>query len=230
MNFISHFYLDRHRSDEPPFLLGIITPDLVGIFDRSIKLKQHTLPQISLEQVRLHDLLFYKGVRRHFEADAVFHSCRFFVRETEGLAQILRNAFPESALPRSYFLAHILVELLLDKILIQQDPEILPEFYGQLQQIDYQEQLRLTEWVCQCPMPRYQAYLVRFLERQYLYEYQEWQHILFVLRRILDKVNINIGNQLHHPHMLELLQEYELTLQGCWRDLYDEMDRKMGPI
>lgn len=230
MNFVSHYYLDRHRSEAPHFFLGVITPDLVGIFDRGIKLKRHTLPEISAENLSLPELGFYKGVMRHFEADAVFHTSDFFLQETRELGLRLREVFDEKTLPRSYFLAHILLELLLDKILIQEHPEILPEFYASLGSIPYQQQRELSEWVCKTPMNRYQAYLMRFNERQYLYDYAEWRHILFVMRRILDKVRINTGETLHHPNMLRLLKEYEAKLSNVWPGLFEELDSKLSPM
>ena len=230
MNFVSHFYLDRQRSADSRFFLGVITPDLVGIFDRRIKLKPHTMPEVLPEHLSLPQLAFYTGVQRHFEADAVFHTCDFFLEETRELVSRLRVHFEEEQLPRSYFLAHILVELILDKVLMKAHPEILPEFYGHLGSIPYQEQLLLTEWVCGTPMHRYQAYMMRFLEKQYLYDYAEWRHILFVMRRILDKVNISTGDTLHHPNMLRVLREYESKLMDTWPSLFQEMNQKMQKL
>ncbi len=230
MNFVSHYYLDRHQSDDPFFFLGVITPDLVGIFDRKVKLKDHTLPEITPANLSLEELSFYKGVKRHFEADAVFHTCDFFSRETQALTLRLRSAFDEKRLPRSYFLAHILVELLLDKILIRHHPTILQEFYQHLREIPFQRKTRLTEWVCQTNMHRYQAYLMRFEERQYLYDYADWRHILFVMRCTLEKVRINTGETLYHPVMVNLLREYEEKLDDVWEDLFEEMDEKMNAL
>lgn len=230
MNFVSHYYLDRQRSSDPYFFFGVITPDLVGVFDRKIKLKPHTLPKLDSKGHLPQDLAFFKGVKRHFEADAIFHTSEFFYSQTAALGDKLREAFDEKKLPRSYFLAHILLELLLDKILIQAHPEILPEFYQHLDDIAYLDQLRLSEWVCKTKMNRYQAYLMRFQERQYLYDYADWRHILFVMRRILDKVHINTGETLHHPKMLKLLKDYEANLVDTWPSLFEELDGKMGAM
>ncbi len=230
MNFVSHYYLDRQRSEDPHFFFGVITPDLVGIFDRKIKLKPHTIPELDRAGHLPEDLEFYRGVKRHFEADAVFHTSEFFLSQTAALGDRLREVFDEKTLPRSYFLAHILLELLLDKVLIQEHPEILPEFYQHLKNIPYLHQLRLSEWVCKTKMHRYQAYLMRFEERQYLYDYADWRHILFVMRRILDKVNINTGETLHNPKMLTLLKDYEANLENVWPSLFEELEGKMGPM
>ncbi len=230
MNFVSHYFLDQARSSSSHFFFGVITPDLVGVFDRRIKLKPHSLPPIEADHVSMGELSFYKGVLRHFEVDAVFHTSVFFNRETKLLQEELREYFDEETLPRSYFIAHILLELLLDKVLIEAHPEVLPTFYQHLLNIPSLQQLELTEWVCRAKMHRYQAYLMRFQERQYLYDYRDWRHILSIMRRILDNLRIKTGDALHHPNMLRVLRAYEQKLQGYWPELFVEMDEKLRTL
>lgn len=230
MNLLAHYFLDRHRADDSHFFLGVITPDLVGIFDRRVRLKPRTMPLLMENDARPEEVAFYNGIMRHFEADAVFHSSHFFVEENKSLANTLREEFSEEELPRSYFLAHILVELLLDRVLIDAYPEILDEFYGHIARVPLPQQTRLTEWVCKQKLPRYQPYLRRFAERQYLYDYRDWPHILFVLRRILERIHLPAASAFQDPGLLKLLRSYEHSLSSRWRDLFAEMEESLVPL
>ena len=153
MNFISHFYLDRDLNDSH-FFTGVSTPDLVSLFDRNIRLKARQMPLLMENEATPEEVSFYQGVLRHFEGDRIFHTSHFFERETGQINDILKETFQERV-GRGFFVAHILFELLLDKILIQDDPSLLSEFYGHLTARPIQEYVRLTEWVT----PRAHAFL-----------------------------------------------------------------------
>lgn len=210
MNFISHFYLERGR-EESLFFIGVSTPDLVSVFDRSVRVKAHLLPPegegLSSAQQR-----FREGVMRHLIADQLFHSSPFFAQEVDRLCEGFRSSLPPGTVARSFFVAHVLFELMLDRVLLQADERLAPEFYRHLEAHPVAELVGLTEWLTQTPMPAYGGFLQKFMRRKSLYGYLRWQDLIYVLRRILEGVGIRDCDYLHSPPFLALLRAYEADL------------------
>lgn len=212
MNFISHYYLDREQVGDHLFFVGISTPDLVSVFNRTIRLRPHTLPLVMEDEAAPGDLSFYNGVLRHFEGDKVFHSSGFFHEETARICRLMEATLPESVRERTFFVAHILFELLLDKILIEADDTLVPAFYETIEQQPLSELVRLTEWVVATPMPGYPSFLERFTQRRYLLRYTDLDYVLFILRRIMEGVGIQSVAYLGERPFREMVVAYEAGL------------------
>lgn len=92
------------------------------------------LPALILRELRGGDRrsveLAY-GIAHHMHADAVFHSLEAFNRRVDWLSAELRSRWP--ALRRASFYAHVLVEMLLDRWLMERDPRPLDEYYQAFQ-------------------------------------------------------------------------------------------------
>ena len=172
MNFIAHYYMDRHVEDSY-FFLGVNTPDLVSIHNRRIKLKEHSMPLLMENHASAAEVNFYNGALRHLEVDRVFHTSPFFAKETEILSQLFKERFAEGTIHRSYFLAHILFELMLDRVMMQDDPSLLSSYYGHWDKVPIPEVIRLTEWVTGKKLPVYEKFLKKFVHKKYLYHYQQ---------------------------------------------------------
>ncbi|MCB0838264.1 MAG: hypothetical protein KDD63_22360 [Bacteroidetes bacterium] len=211
MNFISHFYLDRNLEDSF-FFVGVSTPDLVSVFDRNVRLKEGRMPLLMENEATVEEISFYNGVIRHFEVDKVFHTSDFFYRETDKIKDLLHDTFGTDQVYRGFFVAHVLFELILDKILISHDSNLLPSFYEHLERYPIKEYVRLTEWVTHTPMPAYDAFLKRFIKKKYLYDYADWEHILYIIRKIVQGVGINQFEYLHSPGLISILDAYEKEL------------------
>ncbi|MEL6672152.1 MAG: hypothetical protein AAFR61_08160 [Bacteroidota bacterium] len=212
MNFISHFYLDRDR-DDSWFFAGVSTPDLVSVFDRNVRLKGPKLPILRENDATPAEVSFYHGVLRHFEVDRIFHTSPFFKEESGLLTSMLQENFEKGTVKRAFFVAHVAFELILDKILIQEDPQLTPSFYSHLEKFPIEEYVKLTEWVTKQKLPSYQAFMQRFVDKKYLYHYVDWEHLFYVLKRIMIGVGILEVNYLHSETFLDLMREYEAGLK-----------------
>lgn len=229
MNFISHFHLDRSQNDSW-FFVGVSTPDLVSVFDRNVRLKQHTLPLPMENEATPAELSFYQGALRHFEVDRLFHTSDFFYEETHRISERLKLAFPNGEVKRGFFVAHILLELLLDKLLIEDDPSIIPDFYGHLTHHPLEEYVKLTEWVTRVPMPSYQGFLNKFITKRYLALYTDWQQVLYILKRIVMGVGIREVDYLHDPRFLSEMQAYEAGLHTRYRSGFAKLNDQLVEV
>lgn len=211
MNFLSHYYLDRYRNNSH-FFVGACTPDLVSIYNRSVRLKAHSLPQPDKVGNSPQQIAFYQGIVRHFEVDQLFHSSDFFHAETRYFSDLLREHFGADRIHRAFFVSHILLELMLDKILMEREPALVPDFYRWITDPGLQFVVSLTEWATQRPLPNYDGFYEKFITNQYLYHYTRWEEVIYVLRRILQRVGIARFEYLHSPKFLQLVQNYQEEL------------------
>lgn len=169
------------------------------------------MPLLMENEASSDEVSFYQGVLRHFEGDRIFHTSDFFHQETERINDILKDEFGDQVY-RGFFVAHIMFELLLDKILIQHEPSLLSEFYEHLEARPVSEYLRLTEWVTRVKMPSYDGFLKKFMQKRFLYRYTDWQHVIYILKRIVLGVGVQEISYLHSPNFLDRMMEYEADL------------------
>lgn len=126
MNFLSHYYLDK---DNPSayFKLGLLLPDLVRGYNQHMRKGvagyQATLPAHT-------DIT--AGIAKHHLADRVFHSLPEFAALQANLKSELKTLHLLEALPRAWFLAHIGVEMMIDRQLLKLSPHLYVEYYQAL--------------------------------------------------------------------------------------------------
>lgn len=223
MNFISHFYADREQTDSH-FVIGSVSPDLLSIYNPELRIKHAHVAKFQKSGVNTVSKGFIEGLKAHFFVDRVFHSSPHFKSETQKISQLLIERFPDQEIPRKFFIAHILLELLLDKILIDLHPGILAAFYDHFaSQGDFSEIQASTEQISGKPLNNYTGFLHKFLENKYLYHYQKYDHIIYVLGRIMRRVKIDDIAFLEAPTFLNLMKDYEAHLTGIHETFFEEI-------
>lgn len=228
MNFISHYFLDKEL-DDSAFFVGVSTPDLLSVFDRSVRLRESRLPLLMENEASPAQISFYNGVLRHFEVDALFHSSAFFEEETRHITRLMRDTFPGYGFHRLFFVSHVLFELLLDKILIDQHPGLLPDYFRHFEAQNPEHVAQMTQWVTRTEIPGYENYFHKFVQRKHLYLYSDWKYVIYVLKRILQRVRISKFSYLDEPRFLSVIRAYETELTDrcffAFTDLTRQLER-----
>jgi hypothetical protein len=223
MNFISHFYIDRDVQNSL-FIVGSITPDLMSIYNSSLRIKKSHLNRF---QSNLHPDVpqsFVDGLARHFFVDRVFHSSVHFQAETQRISRELAQRFPQYDIQRKFFIGHILLELLLDKILIDSNPDLLEDFYAHFSQAEeYPLIQNATAEISGHDLPKYTSFLKKFHDHKYLRQYQKYEHISFVLNHILRRVKITKIEYLDDPDFIEYMKDYEAGLKERYQVFFQEI-------
>ena len=224
MNFIAHYYLEReHRRDW--VVVGVSTPDLVSIYDRKARIKLNGLPaDHEVLDPRKKDLLI--GVRSHIEADKSFHSAPYFFEETTLLSGMLKEVIHPVEIKRTFFIAHILFELIIDKILVQKYPELLTEYYEHMENPLIEEIDAFTGWLLKQDLPGYGTFFDRFVKRRYLEDYTEWKNIIYVLKRVMGRVNLDMAEVFYQPQVIACLEAYEQQLSPKVEQYLDYLKEK----
>ena len=223
MNLVAHFYLDRQRVNSY-FTVGAATPDLLSIYNSRLRIKQRHLRKLTEEERGRVNPPFLDGLQRHFFADGVFHTSPLFHSETKRVSNMLVDYFPDLNIERKFFIGHILLELLLDKVLITRHPGILESYYGHFESLQpFRDVRQSLEIAVGHELPNYERYLSRFLRRKYLYHYADPEHLAWLLRHILRRVRISNTEYILSPTFFKLMEDYEAGLVPIHEQFFDEI-------
>ena len=131
MHFLSHYYVDRNKYN-PLFVSGALLPDIAPHFTRTYNSK------IRNREWNLNEPEYsvHRGILRHYELDAAFHSSLVFKESCSYASICLGQAGLDREKYRFWFLAHIVTEVLLDRQLILADPDLVKEYYDVLNSVD----------------------------------------------------------------------------------------------
>jgi hypothetical protein len=164
MHFLSHYYVDRHH-DNAYLVLGALLPDISPGFTRtynSVIRKSEWTPEGAMA-------LIHNGVLRHYEVDAAFHGSMVFQQSCRDALKHMIDAGLDRDKFRLSFLAHIAVEVMLDKQLIVQNSGLINVYYKLLESIQINN---FSKYLSQI-MPEHQrertlAGFSRFMEIKFL--------------------------------------------------------------
>jgi hypothetical protein len=186
MNYFAH---GRAFIDEPYFLAGTAVPDWLSAFDRRVRARSaKALPLADDPDPRVAALA--RGIVRHHADDARFHGTRAFAELSLQLTVAVREAVGPDDSFRPSFLGHILVELLLDDVLIRQDPRRLERYYVALAEVDPQLVEAVVNRISVQPTRRLAEVLPLFCRERFLWDYAEDGKLMVRLNQVLRRVGL----------------------------------------
>jgi hypothetical protein len=124
LNYISH-YRFFHRKNDPYFNCGLIFPDWVAAYKRNRFTADIIASGIEEEKLK-------EGIGLHYYGDKKFHGSEFFEEARHGIKLILEQSGLDKEKFRFSFLSHLLLEMMIDRILIKDNPALGLEFYDSL--------------------------------------------------------------------------------------------------
>lgn len=181
MNYFAHGYLVL---DDPYVVAGTALPDWLGASDRRARLRSERIRADGCPRIRS----LAAGIRRHLEDDSWFHATEAFQRTWLELTQLLRDHETDSERSRAWFLAHVLLEMLIDRFLIRQRPERLDAYYAAIDSVDLEWlDHAVRPWLTR-PPAGLTAYAEAFRRHRFLYGYLEdlglYRRLAGVARRV----------------------------------------------
>ena len=213
--------MDR-EADNSMFVLGIVSPDLLSIFNPGLRIKAAQVDH--LPEASDGSSEFVKGLHRHFDVDRAFHSSLRFQQEVHVISTMLQDYFPDREIHRKFFIAHILLELQLDQVLVRRYDTIVEEFYRHFENLrPFGNAQWITERISGHDLPSYDSFLEKFLQNRYLTHYREHDHIIYVLGRLLRRVKIEDTDFLATPAFERLMDDYHLRLDGFYKEFFQDL-------
>lgn len=183
MNYFAH----GHQVLEDPYVLaGTALPDWLGAADRRARLRRERMN--GNPDPRAHALA--RGIDRHYHDDAWFHATEAFQRTTAEVTSLLRDGVPPDPKYRAWFFSHVLVEMLVDRVLIRDDPARLDRYYAALGEVDplwLEETIR--PWLTAQP-DNLQRYIGLFAEYRFLYGYRDDEGVAQRLEGVARRVGL----------------------------------------
>ncbi len=129
MNYLSHFVVEYPEQD-PSIISGLVFPDAFHAINKIYNVHLRNLP-VEDEVIKK----FIYGMERHKLADLVFHESEIFKNVCKEVELLLKSE-EKLGLTRIFYLAHILVELMMDRYLVIHQREKADSLYLSLEQFD----------------------------------------------------------------------------------------------
>lgn len=190
MNFLSHYYHD-YPINSVYFAAGVILPDILSNYSYRTGEVVKLHPNKLITQHRPELLQLTNGVKRHYEMDAYFHESAFFSENTAWISECIKAANCDCFNKRLYATSHVMLELMLDRALLLQFPEICDALYAQINEVDIETVSHLIAANTTASNPDgVGTHFKVFRERQFLYDYAIDER----LTGILNSINIRLGN------------------------------------
>ena len=181
MNYFAHFFVD-HKLGQHEYNTGLLLPDVTRGYLKTFK---HDLVHDNTAYSN-----FYQGCLAHYRADKLFHGSSFFTEVLALANAALNKANFSEALNRKWFLAHIMAELLIDRILITEYPDLLDEFYNSLQQINDNELHGFLNLYKIEDSPKFFEFFNHFRKVQYIRYYTDNNKFVYSLNRIMIRAGV----------------------------------------
>ncbi len=231
MNFLAHYVLAT-RFLSPPlplpmYVVGNALPDLLPLAADRIRLRPALVerqPAGTDEEAALRS-----GILVHLMTDAAFHKTRTFAEAQAEASQILAQTAFDGIRVRRFFVAHVLVELALDAVLMRADATIAEGFYAAFMGVDYDGITHWTETTVGQPLPELPAVLRRFGQSRYLLHYQEDEGVATGLSRLCGRARQDMFEGENYSRLAGVVRQAVAALEDQADALLAETRQAMGP-
>ncbi len=217
-------------ADAPPLVyLGAALPDLWP------HLSTRPLPKLILDRLRAGDDAeghrLAHGIAHHMQADAVFHRHPIFSERVERVSDRLCGLLGE---PRwATVCAHVLVEMLLDRWLIERDTGFLDRYYAHFDDTNRERAAALASHRADMQQELAQL-LAYFVELRFLADYTRAEGLAYRLVRTLRRVSDSIVPEARMEALAALVSELHVELapdsDRLLAEVAQAVDQRLPPL
>lgn len=187
MNYFAH---GMRFVDRPYYLAGTAVPDWLSVADRKIRMRSARVEPF-VEHSGTIQAEVAAGVLQHLQDDRWFHQTPAFYQTSGDLTELFRNALGADDGFRPGFLGHIVLELLLDDVLIEERPETLEAYYDAIAAIDPREVQSAVNQMAREATGRLEIFIPLFHREQFLRDYSRPDRLLYRLNQVMRRIKLN---------------------------------------
>jgi hypothetical protein len=176
--------------DDPYFVAGTAVPDWLGVADRGARVRAKNVEPLTGDPDPVAAAVA-RGLRQHFRDDAAFHGTRAFAESTLELSAELRRPIPADTSFRPSFLAHVLVEVLLDWTLAEEHPGTLDAYYRALEAVDAAVVQDAVNRMATRPTDRLAPMIFLFRGERILWDYAWDDKLLVRMNQVMRRVGFD---------------------------------------
>ncbi len=214
MNFLAHYYFDG-KAQAPYYNLGLILPDLMGMVSRGWKLKkQHLLAFANADHHAL-----AQGVKGHLLMDEWFHETAFFYKAQAQVKATLAASGIKYPPYRVSFLSHIMLEILVDRLIVQHYPHLVQRFYHELAQTSLSQIKRFFLKTGLSFNEGFAAFFPQFVSKQYAFRYTDDQAFIQSINQIASRVSQPAFTKEQQRALTAHLSGLEAAITESFREL-----------
>lgn len=186
MNYFAHGF---RFVDDPYFLAGTAVPDWLSAIDRKVRVRPNEARQFFdhgdavLARVA-------RGVSKHHEDDAWFHVTPAFGELNWRYTQQLQRLLPADDGMRPGFLGHIIIELLLDSVLIDEHPGVIDVYYRAMAEAEAWVVEEAVNRMSQSRTERLSIFIPAFTRERFLCDYSDDARLLRRLNQVMRRVGL----------------------------------------
>lgn len=188
MNYLSHYYFDRDE-DNKYFNIGLILPDLARSHIAKLRINPYKNITFTTKEISsMND-----GCNKHFASDRKFHNWMTFVELTNKATDMIRES-GDKDINRDYFITHIMVEILLDKILLDKNPSLANDFYSMIDSVETDWILKFMRYAGLQDDELWKGQHRRFMKAAFLKSYTSIENVIEAVEGVcanLDMIELN---------------------------------------
>ncbi|MCB9256930.1 MAG: hypothetical protein H6579_07370 [Chitinophagales bacterium] len=211
MNFLAHYYLLPYK-EKHDMAFGNLLPDLMRGFSKVYNQElQH--------RKDLHSHEIFQGIEFHLKSDSLFHKHIFFER----YCKRIKSSIEERELPqeRSYVVAHILLELMMDRYLLLKEDALAEKFYQSLRVAQEENILNKLHYELNLKnSSKINLIFKGFIENEYGYRLRENSGIIEALEQILGK---RLGINFKSKNWELLIDSFQGNLEESLPSFFNEL-------
>ncbi len=206
MNYLSHYYFDRDE-DNKYFNLGLILPDLARAHIAKLRINPYKNITFTTKEIAsMND-----GCNKHFASDRKFHNWMTFVELTNKATDMIRES-GDKDINRDYFITHIMVEILLDKILLDKNPSLADDFYAMIDSVEMDWILKFMRYAGLQDDELWKGQHRRFMKAAFLKSYTSVENVIVAVEGVCANLGMIELNDDQRNLLIEICEAIEPEL------------------
>ena len=206
MNYLSHYYFDRDE-DKKYFNLGLILPDLARAHIAKLRINPYKNITFTTKEIAsMND-----GCNKHFASDRKFHNWMTFVELTNKATDMIRES-GDKDINRDYFITHIMVEILLDKILLDKNPSLADDFYAMIDSVEMDWILKFMRYAGLQDDELWKGQHRRFMKAAFLKSYTSVENVIAAVEGVCANLGMIELNDDQRNLLIEICEAIEPEL------------------
>ena len=206
MNYLSHYFFDRDE-DNKYFNIGLILPDLARSHIAKLRINPYKNITFTTKEIAsMND-----GCNKHFASDRKFHNWMTFVELTNKATDMIRES-GDKDINRDYFITHIMVEILLDKILLDQNPTLADDFYAMIDNVEMDWILKFMRYAGLQDDELWKGQHKRFMKAAFLKSYTSVENVVAAVEGVCANLGMIELNDDQRNLLIEICEAIEPEL------------------
>lgn len=193
--------------------MGLVFPDLFR------DLYRKHIPSRDINNYSETAFEFIKGMRMHIERDKFFHHCDYFHKGEELLKVFFQQKMIIDKIPRSWFMAHVLTELLTDKFLVIHEKNCVERFYEDM--YNTMDDIKTVNELFKDSIHK-TVFLSRMRlihQDKFIFAYANNEKLIAALWRVYERAGIGVAMEVKNnitPILLEIVNELNNNVNFNW--------------